>query len=310
MNQQFLEDVIQDIGPVETLEQGIALFGTVGMPARNLSARTRKEYQNDLNVLVAWLTQRGVTGIDQVSLQHLESYQAEMDRREYKASTRERKTYAIKTFFKFLHHEGLIANNVASRLIPPRSEKREPRFLSEEEYQQLLRVCSHHPRDAAIVEVLLQTGMRLSELAKLTLSDVEIPKRITRDPDNTGSVRVTRKGRKTQVIPLNYKACQALDAYLKIRPEVDHEALFVTKFKDPMSPRAIQYRVQKYFKEAGIKGASVHTLRHTMATHHVARGTDLKTIQETLGHADLATTSIYVSLAKKAQRQALQEHAL
>jgi site-specific recombinase XerD len=310
MNQQFLEDVIQDIGPVETLEQGIALFGTVGMPARNLSARTRKEYQNDLNVLVAWLTQRGVTGIDQVSLQHLESYQAEMDRREYKASTRERKTYAIKTFFKFLHHEGLIANNVASRLIPPRSEKREPRFLSEEEYQQLLRVCSHHPRDAAIVEVLLQTGMRLSELAKLTLGDVEIPKRITRDPDNTGSVRVTRKGRKTQVIPLNYKACQALDAYLKIRPEVDHEALFVTKFKDPMSPRAIQYRVQKYFNEAGIKGASVHTLRHTMATHHVARGTDLKTIQETLGHADLATTSIYISLAKKAQRKALQDHAL
>jgi site-specific recombinase XerD len=76
-------------------------------------------------------------------------------------------------------------------------------------------------------------------------------------PDNTGSVRVTRKGRKTQVIPLNYKACQALEAYLKVRPEVDHEALFVIKFKEPMSPRAIQYRVQKYFKEAGIKGASV-----------------------------------------------------
>jgi site-specific recombinase XerD len=126
------------------------------------------------------------------------------------------------------------------------------------------RVCSHHPGDAAIIEALLTTAMRLSELAKLTLSDVEIPKRITRDPDNTGSVRVTRKGRKTQLIPLNYKACQALDAYLKIRPEVDHEALFVTKFKEPMSPRAIQYRVQKYFIEAGIKGASVHTLRHTM----------------------------------------------
>jgi site-specific recombinase XerD len=131
------------------------------------------------------------------------------------------------------------------------------------------RVCSHHPRDAAVIEVLLQTGMRLSELAKLTLDDVEIPKRITRDPDNTGSVRVTRKGRKTQVIPLNYKACQALDAYLKIRPEVDHEALFVTKFKEPMSPRAIQYRVQKYFKEAGIKGAAVHTLRHD---GHSSRG--------------------------------------
>jgi site-specific recombinase XerD len=158
--------------------------------------------------------------------------------------------------------------------------------------------------------VLLQTGMRLSELANLTMTDGEIPKRITRDPDNTGSVRVRRKGNKTQVIPLNYKACQALDAWLRVRPGVDFDALFVTKFKAPMSPRAIQYRVKKYLDEAGIKGASVHTIRHTFGTHHAARGTDLKTIQEMMGHADLATTSIYVSLAKKAQRQALQEHAL
>jgi integrase/recombinase XerD len=77
-----------------------------------------------------------------------------------------------------------------------------------------------------------------------------------------------------------------------------------------MSIQAIQERVKKYMKEAGIDGASVHTLRHTMATHHVARGTDLKTVQETLGHADLATTTIYVSLAKTAQKKALQEHAL
>ncbi len=165
-------------------------------------------------------------------------------------------------------------------------------------------------KSAGDIEVLLQTGMRLSELAGSTLTDVEIPRRVTRSPDNTGTVRVLRKGGRTQLIPLNYKACQALAAWLTARPEVDHEALFVTKFKAPMSPRAIQYRVKKYLDEAGIKGASVHTLRHTMATHHVARGTDLKTLQVTLGHADLATTSIYVSLAKKAQRQALQEHAL
>ncbi len=294
----------------KTLEQGLALFETVGMPARNLSARTRREYRNDLADLVVFLAERGVTEIANVRLGDLESYQAEMDRRGYKPSTRERKTYAIKSLFRFLEHQGVIAENVASGLVPPRPEKREPRSLSEEEYQRLLRVCSHEPRDAAIVEVLLQTGMRLSELAGLTLTDAEIPKRITRNPDNTGTVRVLRKGGKTQLIPLNYTACQALAAWLKVRPEVDHDALFVTKFKAQMSPRAIQYRVKKYLDEARIKGASVHTLRHTMATHHVARGTDLKTLRETLGHADLATTSIYVSLAKKAQRQALQAHAL
>lgn len=301
---------MQEIEPVATLKQGIALFERVGMPARNLAARTRQEYLNDLADLAAYLAQRGITKTKQVGLQDLENYQAEMDRRGYKPSTRRRKTYAIKSFFKFLHRHGIVETNVASRLIPPPPVKREPRFLSEEEYQRLLRVCSHNPRDAAIIEVLLQTGMRLSELARLTVYDVEIPRRINREPDNTGTVRVRRKGGRVDTIPLNYKACQALASWLKVRPKVDHISLFVTKFSTPMSKRAIQYTVNKYLQAADIKGASVHTFRHTFGTHHAIRGTDLKTIQETLGHADLATTSIYVSLAKKAQRQALQEHAL
>jgi site-specific recombinase XerD len=183
--------------------------------------------------------------------------------------------------------------------------------LTEVEYQRLLRACSHKPRDAALIEVFLQTGMRLSELARLQLHDIDIPKRITPDPDNMGSVRVRRKGGKVELIPLNHKACKAIAAYLAIRPDIPGGTpLFVSQFKRPLSTRAIQERVTKYLTEAGIEGASVHTLRHTMATHHVARGTDLKTVQETLGHADLKTTSIYVSLAKTAQRKALQEHAL
>ena len=186
----------------------------------------------------------------------------------------------------------------------------EKQLIGEDEYQRLLRACSHNPRDAAVIEVLLQTGMRLSELARLTIYDVEIPKRINREPDNTGTVRVKRKGGKVDTIPLNYKACQALAAWLKLRPEVDFATLFVTKFNTPMSKRGIQYTVSKYLQAADIKNASVHTLRHTMATHHIARGTDLKTIQATLGHASLETTARYISLAKTTQRKALQEHAL
>ena len=114
---------------------------------------------------------------------------------------------------------------------------------------------------------------------------------------------------KVEPIPLSYKACQALAAYLKGRRTVEHDGLFVTKFKTRMTARAIEYMVAKYLAETGISNASVHTLRHTMVTHHVARGTDLKTIQETLGHASLATTTIDVSLSKRAQKKALQEHA-
>ena len=125
-----------------------------------------------------------------------------------------------------------------------------------------------------------------------------------------GSVRVHRKGGKVERIPLNYKACQALAAYLKVRPKVEHNGRFVAKFKSRMTARSIEYMVSKYLTETGIPHASVHTLRHTMATHHVARGADLNTVQVTLGHASLATTSIYVSLSKRAQKKALQEHAL
>ena len=94
------------------------------------------------------------------------------------------------------------------------------------------------------------------------------------------------------------------------RPSVPHAGLFVTKFKEQMGKRGIQNLVKKYLEEAGIDGGHVHTLRHTHATHHAAKGTDLKTIQENLGHASLKTTSIYISLAKETQKKALQENAL
>lgn len=162
-----------------------------------------------------------------------------MDKRGYKSSTRNRKTYAIKSWFKFLCHQGVLAHNVSERMIPPRVVKAEPRFLSEAEYQRLLRACSHHPRDAAIIEVFLQTGMRLSELARLTLDDLELPAKITRDLDNMGTVRITRKGGKVDTIPLNYKACQSIASWLKVRPRVEHDALFVTKFRTPIGKRAI-----------------------------------------------------------------------
>jgi site-specific recombinase XerD len=295
---------------IDTLEQAVQLFARDGMPARNLAAHTRKNYLHDLTDLRHFLTDRGVTHLADISLRHLQNYQAEMDRRSYASSTRNRKTQSIRILFQFLAQHGLTASNLAAQLIPPPIQKQEPRFLTEDEYQRLLRACSHSARDAAIIELFLQTGMRLSELATLQLTDVYIPKRITPDPEHTGSARIKRKGGKIVTPPLNHKACKALAAYLKVRMDAGYAALFLSQFKQPMSTRAIQQRVEKYLEEAGIAGASVHTLRHTMATHHVARGTDLKTVQETLGHASLATTTIYVSLAKTAQRKALQEHAL
>lgn len=296
--------------PIETLDEGLDQFIQIGMAARNLSARTRKEYARDLRNLLDFLAERTLTCVDQINLSHLEAYQAEMDDRGYKSSTRRRKTLAIRIFFDFLERYGALELSPAARLVPPEVKRDEPRFLSEDEYQRLLRACSHQPRDAAIVELFLQTGIRLQELTNLTLSDIELPKRINKDPDNIGTMRIQRKGGKIDTVPLNYKACRAIKSWLKVRPKIEDDALWASRYKEPMSTRAIQYAIKKYMDEAGIIGASVHSLRHTMATHHAMKGTDAKTIQETLGHASLVTTELYISLAKKAQRKALQQNAL
>lgn len=301
-----------EVAAVETVREAIGLFETVGMPSRNLSARTRAEYSRDLSELAAFLDARGVTRLTSVSLAHLQAFQAWMDASGFVSSTRRRKTHTAKSFFRFLHDHGVTVDHLGARLIPPRSIRLEPRFLSEEEYRALLRACSHHPRDAALIELFLQTGLRLSEVARLRIADVELPGRVSAEPDSVGFAHVVRKGGKQDTIPLNFKACRALKTWLAARPKQPsaHDSLFVSKFGRPLSKRAIQATVTKYLAEAGVHGASVHSLRHTMATHHIARGTDLKTMQETLGHANLATTALYVSLAKQAQRKALQEHAL
>ncbi|MFN8560032.1 MAG: tyrosine-type recombinase/integrase [Dehalococcoidia bacterium] len=302
----------QDVADVRTVRQAIALFETVGMPSRNLSARTRAEYSRDLCELAAFLEARGASRLAVVSLAHLQGYQAWMDSAGFVSSTRRRKTHTAKSFFRFLHDHGATASHLAERLIPPKAPRKEPRFLSEEEFRALLRACSHQPRDAALIELFLQTGLRLAEVARLRTTDLELPGRVTAGPDSVGLVHVVRKGGKQDSVPLNFKACRALKTWLAVRPASPsaHDALFTSKFGRQLSKRAIQALVAKYLAEAGIHGASVHSLRHTMATHHIARGTDLKTVQETLGHASLATTALYVSLAKQAQRKALQEHAL
>jgi len=297
------------------LWEGLEEFSTVYMPARNYSTRTREEYRRDLEDLIRFLENRGIQSWSVVGLRDLQHYLAELDRRRLKPSSRNRKTYAIKTFFKYLHQAGHLKDDPARALIPPTVPRKERRFLNEQEYQALLAQVTNI-RDRAILELFLQTGIRLSELAGLTLHDVELPRRITRDPESVGLLRVRRKGAKEVVLPLNWKACEALAAWLKERKGMVGEetgaldALFVSKFRRPLTPRAIRYLVKKYLKRAGIEDASVHTLRHTMATHYLARGGDLKSVQEMLGHESLETTQIYVGLAKKVQRRMVQELAL
>ena len=313
MNTRNIDPSSEGIAPPkspQTLEAALALYERIYMPSRNFAQKTRLNYRNDLTNLIAFLHKLGHQRPDRIALGDLEGYLAELDRRGLAGSSRRRKTFACKSFFTFLYRSGYIPQNPSNRLIPPKAEQKEPRVLTKQEYEALLRACSHHPRDSAIIEVLLQTGVRVSEVAHLTIHDIELPARVGRDPSTVGRLHIIGKGRKERSIPLNYKACRALKTWLDVRPQVAINALFMSKFGEGVGTRAIQYLVSKYLGEAGIVGASVHTLRHTFATHHVAQGTSLRTVQEVLGHASLKTTSIYVQLAQEAMKRELQEHAL
>lgn len=277
------------------------------MAARNLAARSRKEYETDVAQFLAILQGLGVRNMQSVAPRHIEAFLARLDERGLAGVSRRRKLTVIRTFFGWLSASGMIAGNPAQTVMPPQAEDREPRVLSKEEYERLL-AAVQRPRDRAIIQLLLQTGIRLSEIARAAISDLNLPKRVTKD--SLGTLRILGKGRKTRTVLLNSKACEALAAWLDVRDENDSEAIFLSSRQRRLSSRQFQYLVGKYLAKAGIAGASVHTLRHTFATHHIEMGTDLVTVQEFLGHKSLDTTRLYIGLVKKRQAQHIQEHAL
>jgi site-specific recombinase XerD len=302
---------------METLEklltEALQEYQQTYLPARNLAPRSRREYTTDLTELVDFLLQRGIRETCHVALAHLNAYLAFLDQRNLSGYTRRRKVSSIKSFCKFLTISGYVVKDPSLQLIPPKKESTSPRVLSETEYKRLQLAVANQPLAAAIVEVFLQTGIRLSELANIAIADIQLPQKINKDAGNIGQVHVRKgKGRKDRVLTLNYKACRAIKAYLRVRPEpvVQTDRLFLSKFKKPITPRGVEWIVHKYLDEAGIRGAKVHTLRHTFGTHQVKMKTSLRTVQEMMGHESLETTSIYVGLARDLMDEEIQRNAL
>src|SRR3954468_11620507 len=167
---------------VVRLPDALALYEASFLAARNFAPATRVKYLSDLTDLIRFLSEElGLSRPDQVERKHLERYLAELDRRELKGSSRRRKVSSIRSFFTFLEQEGLIPLSPAGKLIPPERERYQPRVLTELEYKRLLAAVHGEIRDEAIIELLLQTGIRLSELARLRVSDVDLPAKIDRE---------------------------------------------------------------------------------------------------------------------------------
>lgn len=279
-----------------TLRQALDDYKTIYMPYRNFADRTRVEYQNDLEDFAKHLRRAGVESVAGIGLRTIERYLANLEEKGFSSRTRKRKTVAIRSFFSFLYQDGYIGTNIAARVVLPFTENATPHVLTHTECDRLRSACAGTPRDAAIFELLLQTGLRLSELTRLTLSDIELCKKGRAGQEDNGYIRISGgRARIERLIPLNSRACGALTYYLKAANGTRQSILFPNRFGGPLGDRGVQKMLRKYLKSAGIGKASIHTLRHTYAARHIAKGESLRTIQDSMGLKDPRSTSIYAS---------------
>ena len=293
-----------------TLRKALDHYKTVYMSYRNFAERTREEYLNDLEDLIQFLEQFGIKDVGAIGLPQLERYLAELDNRGIAGSTRKRKVAAIRSFLWYLFQDGYISTDIAKRLIPPFAEAKSPRYLTKLEYERLLESSIQNPRDFALIQLLLQTGIKLSELNRLTVGDIELPSTLQLETKDNGYLHISGGERqKARILPLNHKVSVALTEYLKYRSATT-PALFINRFGSSLGARGVEKLVQKYLDKAGIKNANVHTLRHTFGVQHTAKGTSLKPITNAMGYKDTRSPSKYVSLAQDLMKNELQDHAL
>ena len=277
---------------------------------RGLAPLTVAAYAGDLQDFWEFAESRGLSQWGAVSLAQLQEYLAALEGRGLSARSRARKLSALRQFYRFLQREEKVLSqaNPVELLDSPRLPRRLPRVLGEGEVVALLAgpdpATPKGQRDAALLEVLYATGLRVSELVGLTLKQLDLRR---------GVVRPLGKGSKERVVPMVAKAVEKLELYLaQGRPRLlkgrQSQYLFVNRRGGPLTRQGFWKILKDYARKQGVADLSPHTLRHSMATHLLSRGANLRVLQLLLGHADLATTQIYTHVdaarLKKAHQKA------
>ena len=267
---------------------------------RRASGHTVSAYRRDLAQLTAFMVEKRGSELPahEIDVFLLRQWLGAMARVVAPPSVA-RKISAIKAFFRYLHHRGLIEKDPASDLASPKVRRPLPTFLGVDAAREVMESSggqeSVGKRDRAVLEVLYGSGLRVSELSNLDLGDIDLKQ---------GSVRVVGKGNKERVVPLGRAAIGALEAYLEVRTSLpkgasaDPKALFLSVRGARLGVRQVQLLVHRYGAlGAGRGDLHPHALRHTCATHMLEGGADLRAIQEMLGHASLATTQRYTHVS-------------
>ena len=270
---------------------------------RRLSVHTISAYRRDLEKFTDFLRRREITTLRQLVVAQARMFPAQLNQSGLSSRSIQRALSAVRTLYRYLLRESKVAINPfltardvghSQAVIAPRAERRLPPTLSIEEIVQLVTIDPRTDldrRDRAILELFYSSGLRLAELSGLNLGDLDL---------GDAMVRVMGKGAKTRIVPIGGYAREAVLAWLNVRPACAREseqALFVNRSGTRLGARAIQQRVAVWAQRQGLgRRVHPHMLRHSFASHLLESSSDLRAVQELLGHADISTTQVYTHL--------------
>ncbi|MFC2005518.1 tyrosine recombinase XerC [Chloroflexota bacterium] len=287
---------------------------------RNASPYTVRNYRTGLlgnsrgieKGFFQFLRLKKIVTLEEVDNHIIRDYMAWLMEREVGKASIARTLSAIRSFFRYLVREEILTENPAQKVSSPKLDKRLPELLTIEETKQLLEApdlsTPQGQRDRALLELLYAAGLRVSELVKLNLEQVDL---------DTREIRVLGKGSKERMVLMGEPATQALNAYLtqgrtELLDEKKNKALFLNRYGERLTERSVQSLLEEYAIIVGIgRRVHPHMLRHTFATHLLDGGADLRVVQELLGHASLSSTQIYTHVSKsQAKKVYLSAHPM
>lgn len=275
---------------------------------RQMSGNTAAAYRNDLNQYLHSLEQVGMTSLEFVTRHHIVLHIESLLNAQKSRSTVRRATSSIRSFHQYLVEERQVESDPSRHLDLPKPEKKLPVVWSQTDVVKLLdSVVGNDPlvrRDAAMLELLYGTGMRVSELLQLTLNDLQL---------ELGYLSCLGKGNKTRIIPISTTAIESVTTYLELArnslggQQTDY--VFLNSRGSRLSRQGFWKMIKRRAREAGIeKEITPHVLRHSFATHLLENGADLRVVQEMLGHADLSTTQMYTHVNKGRLHEVYKNH--
>jgi site-specific recombinase XerD len=248
------------------------------------SSATVLAYGKDIDQLTSFLEELEKQHIHEVSKDDIQAFLGALSDKGYTPKSLSRKLNSTRTFYRFLKVNEYVTDDPSLLVSHPQYELAAPRMLKPTEYRALRDAARNDARMYAIIELLLQTGIRIGELADIRMSDIR---------DNALRIRPHEKHQEREV-PMNKSAKEALERYLKIRPNIEDDHVFVTKSGKPFLVRNIRTAIERYFRIAGIENAKVNDLRHTFVAHHLKHGVSLVLLSKILGHKRLSTTERYL----------------